>query len=80
MTAQELRSFFNERFGIEEEWPKKFEVDAETYGYCCQAVFSNPSTSTYVAGDTNLYFADIWLGPHKGLMFKSVELILKNAN
>lgn len=38
MTANELRNKFNNEFGLS-EWPKTYEVDAETYGNVCQCIF-----------------------------------------
>lgn len=75
MTASMLIGFLNEKFGLN-KWPKTFEVDHETYANCCQAVFDNlVATTTIKIGDPPYYY--IALGLNNGLMFKSVELILK---
>jgi len=38
MTAQELRQYLNTVYGFN-PWPDSLIVDAETYGYVCQAIF-----------------------------------------
>ena len=82
--VEELREYFNNAYGLEKEWPKTFEVSAELYGRCCQAVFDKE-------GDKELYWdvvldgeskpwiimKSISLGPNRGLMFKNVELLIK---
>lgn len=78
MTAPELTSYFNRIFGIEKEWPKQFEVDAETYANCCQFVFDRQVDGeeiTRLLGDK--LGITVFVGEkHKGLAFKGVELIL----
>jgi len=80
MKSHELHKFFNETFGLE-RWPSTYEVDAETYGYCCQAVFDwsikDKRVQLFKRGLGDLGVAEISLGPNSGLMFKTVELILK---
>lgn len=75
MTANELHAYFNRVFGMNEQWPKTFEVDADTYGNCCQAIFNSFALVHDVGHNCDLY--SIALGPSRGLMFKNVELILK---
>lgn len=78
MTAQELRNKLNDEFGIHKLWPKTYEVDVETYGYCCQEIFNwlvGHRLPVVIGRDSNYYH--ISLGPNKGLMFKNVELIIK---
>jgi len=65
MTANELRHYFNENYGIHKEWPKTFEVDAETYENCYTEVLKWE--------DAN----GIEIDTKNRLMFKNVELILK---
>lgn len=75
MTPDELISYFNRIFGIEREWPKTFEVDAETYASCCQKVFDNSNLNAFIGLNFESHL--ISLGKtNKGLMFKNVELIL----
>jgi hypothetical protein len=31
MTANEVRNYFNEKYGLKEPWPERFLVDEETY-------------------------------------------------
>jgi len=83
MTAQELRDHFNRVYGIEHPWPKTYEVDAETYANCCQAVFDwfiehkeiHRLASNEERG--NYYMIHLPIGLNGGLKFKGVELILK---
>lgn len=69
MTATELRNHFSDTYGLNNEWPKTFDVDHETYANVCQFLFK--------------YLAEYWpgavhvsIGPNYGVMFKNVELIL----
>ena len=79
MTANELRTYFNKTYGLM-PWPPTFEVDAETYANCCNAVFQNrleadDSIATVYPDFTVIQIA---IGNvSNGLMFKNVELILK---
>lgn len=79
MTADELRSYFNRVFGLN-EWPKTFEVDAITYANCCQALFNklaNNDENIEIISSRYIRYG-IWLGREtNGPMFKGVELILK---
>lgn len=73
--AEELIQYFNNAYGMEKEWPKTFEVSAELYGRCCQAVFNKADNPYIFYGDVTLFtFA---LGPSRGLIFKNVELIIR---
>jgi len=71
MTTNELSKHFNSLTS----YPTTFEVDKDTYSNCCQAVFE-------YCVETRQYFNPkivlVALGPNNGLMFKNVELILKN--
>lgn len=73
MTAQELKDKFDREFGLSKNWPSCYTVDAETYGYCCQAIFDSRA-NIHMEG----YRLSIWVGPSNGLMFKNIELILEN--
>jgi len=79
MTANELRNYFNNTFGIDNPWPKTFEVDAETYGNCCQAAFDwYISNYLYNMIPGIGYKINLTIGQNKGLMLKNIELILSN--
>ena len=69
MTTVELRDLFNREFKLE-QWPRTYEVDVETYGNVCHSVF------TSIHSEIPSY-PRIALGPHNGIMFKGIELILK---
>lgn len=71
--ADELRAYLNNAYGMEKEWPKTFQVGAATYGEVCQAIFN------HIVDDNmeNNGVIDISIGPNNGIMFKNVELILK---
>lgn len=80
MTTAELKKKFNEDFSID-PWPTTYEVDAVTYSNVCQSIFEHmikTNTSTLIGEDK--IGINIILGPHNGIMFKGVELILKGAN
>ena len=63
MTAEELIHEMNTVFGLN-EWPKTYQVTPETYGYACQSVFDATPMKIY-------------LGPHNGLLFRGVELLVR---
>jgi len=73
MTTTELRKKFNSQFGIGVDWPKTYEVDAETYGNVCQSIFNN------LREKYEYNVIEISLGEHGGIMFKNVELIIKEV-
>jgi hypothetical protein len=84
MTANELRDKFNKEFGLN-EWPKKYEVDADTYANICNFIISEYlkdklqviiNMQGYIPGK-DIVVAMILIGPNKGIMFKNVELILE---
>ena len=79
MNATELVKWMNTHYGTQ-KWPKTLEVNAETYGYACQAVF-NHRIKEILSNELRIHTAwvEIGLGPSNGLMFKNVELILKVA-
>jgi len=82
MTAEELHSHFNRVFSIKKEWPKTYEVDAETYANCCQLIFEKVEEDNMDiivrTGTGDLSRRLIWVGSSNGLLFKGVELILKS--
>lgn len=79
MNSDELVRHFNTVFGIRHPWPQTYIVDAETYGYCCQAVFDNTvkRLSEFLEDNTFVNTYAISLGHNNGIMFKNVELILE---
>lgn len=76
MKSQELAKLFGDRFGFT-DWPKTYEVDADTYANCCQTVFSWALERQFPDTSEALFMLKIAVGPNNGLMFKNVELILK---
>jgi hypothetical protein len=76
---EELIAYLNNTYGIDKEWSREFEVSAELYGRVCQALINKAKA------DRDLYFnwiglvnaVSIAIGPHNGVMFKNVELIIK---
>lgn len=78
MKAAELKEKLNNELGYN-PWPKSYEVDAETYGNCCQDVFNSTTFTDWanITGRKNILWRTLALGPHNGLMFENVELILK---
>jgi len=77
MKSHELLKIFNDSYALSKLWPKSFEVDAETYANCCNAVFDWTSKSTTAVQISQNQYIRVCIGPNKGLMFKNVELILK---
>lgn len=75
MNAKELNRHFVRTFGFN-RWPNTFEVDAETYGLICQDVFDHELTRQFPAVDVE-FKLKIAMGPHNGIMFRDVELLLK---
>lgn len=71
MTPNELRNYFNTKYGMNEPWPDKFKVDADTYAQVCQEIFN------HVVDGIDRPFITIAIGPNNGIMFKNVELILE---
>lgn len=79
MTANELISHLNNTYGIDKEWPKTYEVDAETYANCCQFRFNKYEIHEIlriVPGSCSSF--QIYLGKNRGLMIKNTELIFKD--
>lgn len=82
MTYLEFRKMMNEKFGIN-PWPKTYEVDHETYANVCQHIFKWRYETTDIAIFEQMIgphfcFIEISIGAdNQGIMFKSVELILK---
>jgi len=72
VTADELRSQFNNEFGLG-NWPKQYEVDAITYANCCQEIFDLKPPHILL---DDYKVTEVMLGYNNGLLFKGVELIL----
>jgi hypothetical protein len=69
MTTAALRQLLYEK-----GYPPQFEVDHHTYANACQEVLSD------LAGKGEyMDVVDVWIGRHRGLMFKNTELILRNG-
>jgi hypothetical protein len=78
MTTEELRQYFNDTFGFN-EWPKTFEVDAETYANVCQSIFKwHIGTHLYTMIPGVGYKIEVSIGISGGIFFKDVELILRD--
>lgn len=77
MTTAELRQHFNQQFP-RGHWPKTFLVDASTYGHVCDTILRDIALDRQ--DFETFYSANIILGPHHGLMFKNVELILSPSS
>ncbi len=71
MTSSELRTLFNESFGLG-EWPEIYKVDTETYAYICNDIFQHKNEHNH----RHINFITIAVGSHGGIMFKNVELII----
>ena len=82
MTANELKAYFNSTFELG-EWPKTFEVDAETYANCCQKIFTQAEELNDIeimkSGRGYLSLRKVHVGEHNGLLFAGVELILRKS-
>jgi hypothetical protein len=79
MTVEQLRTYINETYGMGDKtpYPKIFNVDADTYGNVCHAIFQNKMKSS----QCNSHFCgctiiEIHLGINGGVMFKNIELIV----
>jgi hypothetical protein len=83
MTYDQLLLKLNNEFGLE-EWPTTYEVDVETYGYACQAIFNKIEKERIMFWDVvidgkqrpDIEVVTITIGPHNGIMLKNVELII----
>jgi hypothetical protein len=76
MNSDELAAHFDNEFGLT-EWPKVYYVDAYTSASVCQAIFNWKVTEGFYAKrGTKEVFIEVAIGPHNGIVFKNVELIL----
>jgi hypothetical protein len=85
MTTKELTDYFNDIFGLN-PWPKSFEVDHETYANVVQDILNHKAKlgECYRLGNNKvgqyLEYRIQTKPAHNGILFKDVELILKNHN
>jgi len=79
MKSHELIKIFNDSHNLSHFWPITFEVDAETYANCCNAVFDWASVRNSTIDVEEYRSIRVSIGEHGGLMFKGVELILKTG-
>lgn len=78
MTAPQLIAFLNTEYGMSQNWPTDLKVDAETYANCCQYIFNYlVGRDVSVRIGSIIFLHNFNVGPNNGLMFKNVELILK---
>ena len=71
MTVNEFIKHLNETYGLN-SWPVFVAVDAETYGHVCNHILKHVVN----LGDLpTLRYVSV--GPHNGIMFKNIELLLK---
>jgi hypothetical protein len=70
MTTNELKEKFVRNYGFKHPWPPSYGVDADTYACVCQAIFDRQ----VILGTPS--FVHVAVGPHGGIMFQSVELLL----
>jgi len=73
MTANELRNYFNDTWGVD-GFPTTYDVDHETYANVCQEVFNNLADNY-----PDRLALPVHIGPHRGVMFKDVELTLRET-
>ena len=75
MFPNELRTKLAMEYGNKGlPYPNKMEVDAHTYATVCDLLFK-----THFVDFDGYPTVHIALGPNKGVMFKSVELILRTS-
>lgn len=89
MTTNELRKLFNDKYGMDQNWPTRYEVDHETYANVCQAIFdyqfNRQSEFESLGMDDDVeqipgvHEITIFLGINRGIMFKNVELLLREG-
>lgn len=77
MQAYKLKQMLADKFGIEGSYPLMLEVDHETYANVCQEIFNKRG---YFNPIDLPQFPRIALGPHNGIMFNGVELILTSPD
>lgn len=71
MTSTELSNKLCKKYDIHEVWPTTYEVDSVTYANVCQHCFDR----YHIKGQPRMM--QLALGPNGGILFHSVELILK---
>ncbi len=77
MTTQQLTDHFNQNYGMFKTFPETFKVNHETYANICHHLFLLKAQELRENGmEPVLYYANVALGRHNGILFKGVELIL----
>ncbi len=87
MTVQELRKSLEDQYGLHTKWPDRLLVDADTYANVCDFVFNRAVENNDPERGVNCnmrvggyYIIDnLGLGPHRGIMFKDVEISLRKS-
>jgi len=77
---EELIQYFNNTYGLEHKWPRRFEVSAELYGRACQMLINRTREdpdNVRLNWTGQVARVSIAIGPNNGIMFKNVELIIK---
>lgn len=76
--VEELLNYFHLAYGIEANWPDKFEVSPLLYARVCEATFKYLLDKEAVMHlKDNVRVVSIALGPNGGIWFKNVELVMK---
>lgn len=81
MTAQELMKFINEianTKGIDSKPPDHLDIDPITYANVCQFIFDNHREAIRYEG--GLIEISVLIGINNGIIFKGIELILKERS
>jgi len=77
MTFNELYAKFNDEFGLD-DWPVQYEVDSDTYAHVCAEIFKLANAMVEASDRPRINrFIHIYAGQDGGILFKGVELILK---
>lgn len=77
MTTQELLEEVNTKFGMNWEWPDTYEVDIETYVNVVTSIFENASKKVSAEPFTNGYIIYVVISENYRVMFKGMELRIK---
>jgi hypothetical protein len=70
-SPEELIRYLYTTYDLSSKWPKKLEVDADTYGRVCQHIFNQ------FHGYESYSSIMVSIGTNRGIMFKGIELILR---
>lgn len=80
MTAIELRQFINDignTKGVEAKLPDHLDVDPITYANVCQFIFDNHQEA--VITSKFIKHIEVAVGINNGILFKGIELIVKET-